>query len=140
MFSRFGQFAMEYLLVVGFSVVLLIPVLTLLHGEYVDVEKDLEMHTLDEAMEKLVFESERIYQGGESSRNTIDITLPDGLRDIQFDGRTITADLGETSKEYYSDVPFTSESNISNPSQNTEVQIDAKRKGGMLKVAIHQVN
>lgn len=76
---RRAQFAMEYLLVVGFSLFLIVPAVALLHQSYAEQKVDIHLEQLTEVARQLAYESERIYYQGAPSRTSIEVYFPAGL-------------------------------------------------------------
>lgn len=90
--SRFakGQFAMEYLLVIGFSIVLLLPLISLIYGEFSDIQEEINEFELTEAINELIFQIERINEAGVNSKNTVIVSFPAGVDNITTSNSQLT--------------------------------------------------
>lgn len=71
-----AQFAMEYMLVVAFSVVLMIPLIGYLYKGYDDMQTDVDVEHLSEVARELSFQAEKIYYQGPGSKTTIATHFP----------------------------------------------------------------
>lgn len=97
---------MEYLLVIGFSLVILIPVTALLYEEYNNNKEDVYIEHLNELAREIAFQSERIYYLGAPSKTTIDAFFPPNLEYISIDKHTITFKLHNVNTIISQDVPI----------------------------------
>ena len=97
-----GQFAMEYLLIIGFSIVLLLPLISLIYGEFADIQEEINEFELNEAMNELIFQIERINEAGVNSKNTVLISFPSGLDNITTSNTQLMANYqgGESYKVF----------------------------------------
>lgn len=118
-FAR-AQFAMEYLLVIGFSVLLLIPLVSIIYTEYSGIQEDISMFEVNEAIEEINFQAERLYAAGLNSKNTVTIRFPNGIDNITFEQKDITVHFtGEKPPgEYFANQPMQGEiRNIGGPTR-----------------------
>ncbi len=76
---RKAQFAMEYLLVVAFSVVIILPIIHFLYQEYDDNRSEVHTEHMVEVGRELVYQAERIYYQGAPSRTSVEAYFPPGL-------------------------------------------------------------
>ncbi len=74
-----AQFAMEYMLVVAFSVVLMIPLVGYLYTGYDDMQQDVNVEHMAEVAREISFQAEKIYYQGPNSRTTINAYFPRGV-------------------------------------------------------------
>ncbi len=77
-----GQFAMEYFLIVGFSLVIITPMIFLLYSEYGKVRSDVQYEHIIELSRELIFQAEKIYYQGPPSQTTIRAYFPPGITSI----------------------------------------------------------
>jgi hypothetical protein len=76
---RRAQFAMEYLLVVAFSVMLTIPLIWYLFQGYNDMARDVGVEQLSEVARELAFQAEKVYYQGPGSRSLVSAHFPSGV-------------------------------------------------------------
>lgn len=76
---RRAQFAMEYLLVVAFSVMLTIPLIWYLFQGYNDMTKDVHVEQLSEVAREVAFQAEKVFYQGPGSRSVISAYFPPGV-------------------------------------------------------------
>ena len=74
-----AQFAMEYLLVVAFSVMLTIPLVWYLFQGYNEMARDVGVEQLSEVARELSFQAERVYYQGPGSRSLVSAHFPAGV-------------------------------------------------------------
>ena len=78
-----AQFAMEYLLVVAFSIVLTIPLIWYLYVGYEGVRQDVHVEQLAEVARELAFQSEKVYYQGPGSRSVLIASFPQGVTEAK---------------------------------------------------------
>ncbi len=76
---RKAQFAMEYLLVVGFSLMLIVPISVMLYGEYQDRKIEMYQEHLQELTRELVFQAQTLHYQGAPARVTVEAFFPPTL-------------------------------------------------------------
>ena len=81
--SKKAQFAMEYMLVVAFSVVLTIPLIWYLYVGYEGVRQDVHVEQLAEVARELSFQSEKVYYQGPGSRSVLIASFPQGVTEAK---------------------------------------------------------
>ncbi len=103
-----GQFAMELLLVISFSLLILIPVIALLYQEYDKNRTDVHLEHLSELAREITYQSERIYYQGPPSRITIEAFFPPQLAVASINENYVYFELESTTVpiEYPSSVPL----------------------------------
>ena len=74
-----AQFAMEYLMVVGFSILLTIPLVWYLYQGYDDMKQDVNVEHLAEVAREISFQIEKVFYQGPGSRTTISVYFPQGV-------------------------------------------------------------
>lgn len=85
---RKGQFAMEYFLVIGFSLVIITPMIFLLHNEYSNVRSDVHREHVSELSRELIYQAEKLYYQGPPSQTTMTAYFPPGLTDVREENNT----------------------------------------------------
>lgn len=98
-----AQFAMEYLLVVGFSLVIVIPVIGLLYQEYDQNRTDVRVEHLTELAREIVFQAEKVYYQGAPSRVVIETYIPPGTSRFEIKPCSVEFDLSSASSSIYAD-------------------------------------
>lgn len=88
-FSRKAQFSMEYLLMMGFALLLLIPTIYLFINESNNIKSDIALSQLNKISLKLSEKSEEVYYQGAPSRTTITANFPYGIKNISIQGKDI---------------------------------------------------
>ncbi|MFP4567373.1 MAG: hypothetical protein ACLFN8_00360 [Candidatus Woesearchaeota archaeon] len=76
---RKAQFAMEYMLVVAFSIVLMIPLVWYLYQGYDDLRGDVNVEHLVEVAREVSFQAEKLFYQGPGSRTIISAYFPQGV-------------------------------------------------------------
>jgi uncharacterized protein (UPF0333 family) len=86
---RRAQVSFEYLLIIGFSFLLFIPLTALYLTTQGDVREGIAAGQTTRVAETLRDAAERVYVAGESARETLTIKLPEGIDSAQLDNTTI---------------------------------------------------
>ncbi len=85
-----GQFAMEYFLVVGFSLVIITPMIFLLYSEYGSTRTEVQYEHLVELSREIIFQAEKLYYQGPPSQTTMQAYFPPGILEMTiFDDGSI---------------------------------------------------
>jgi hypothetical protein len=77
-----AQFAMEYLLVVAFSVILTVPLIWYLFQGYDNLKQDVNIEHLVEVSREISFQAEKIFYQGPGSRTIISAYFPQGITSV----------------------------------------------------------
>lgn len=100
---------MEYLLVVGFSLAIIIPVTALLYGEYQESKTELDLEHLTEVARELVFQAEKLYYQGAPSSTTVEASFPNGVtraavvRDLDSGVSSVEFEISRSDVVVYAD-------------------------------------
>ena len=88
-----GQISVEYMIVVGFIVLLVLTVLgaALLYSS--QINDSIEERQIEQFATKVVSSAESVKYAGEPSRSTISAYLPSNVKDIQIIGKEIVIDF-----------------------------------------------
>jgi hypothetical protein len=98
-----AQFAMEYMLVVAFSLALLLPVTSLIYDEYQKSREEVNAEHLTEVTRELVYQAERVYFQGAPSTMTVTVTLPNGVESFIVSEHSIDIKLMDNPISIYAD-------------------------------------
>ena len=75
-----GQVSMEYLLITGFSLLLLAPLLFLYQTQSIQVQSSFQQSQAQSATDTIAAAAQRVYYAGSPSQETVRITLPSGVQ------------------------------------------------------------
>lgn len=103
MVSKRSQYAMEYLLVVVFSMLLIIPIVGLLLNSYSDMSYTLSTHQAYSVVEKLSDSALSVYYLGEGSMMKVSVLIPEGVIDAYIENNEILFKI-RASGDSYSDM------------------------------------
>ncbi len=79
-----AQFAMEYILVAAFSLLVLLPVTAILYGEYDENRTQIGVEHLSEVARTIVYQAERVYMQGAPSKTSFDVYFPKGVDSVSI--------------------------------------------------------
>lgn len=82
--GRGGQVSIEFLIVTGFSLLLLIPIILLFGTQSSAIRTELVEAQAQEAGQALVNSAERVYYAGPPSQEVVRVTFPDYVQSIQI--------------------------------------------------------
>jgi hypothetical protein len=91
-----AQYSMEFILVFAFSLLIIIPLISLLHSEYWESKEILDESQAKEVLDEMALTIQNTYYAGYPSRTTLELYFPRGITDIRSitkvmsDGRTIS--------------------------------------------------
>ena len=104
---------MEYLLVVGFSLVIVVPTVALLYHEYDQNRTQVRVEHLTELSREIAFQAEKMYYQGSPSRVTVEAYFPPGIEVFEVtdydplttitDAHTVLFKLASTDVSIYAD-------------------------------------
>lgn len=106
-----AQFAMEYLMVVGFSLAILVPAIAILYNEYTNSQTQVDVEHLSTVAREIIFQAEKIYYQGAPSQTQVEVFFPESIDMVK---------LG-----YEESSPGVGESHLSFAIHSTDVTIDA---------------
>lgn len=104
-----AQAAMEYIVVIGFAMVLAFPLIIIFFTQSQDVTDQLTMNQVREIGRKLISTAESVYYLGEPSQTTLKVYMPSGVENIVIDPDTNELIFNVTIENMYSDVVFKSD-------------------------------
>lgn len=85
-----GQVAIEYLMIVGFVLVVLIPGLVVYYNYTSSSQDKITTSKADKIAQEVVDAVDSVYYYGEGSQNTMTIDLPENVEYIYFEGKEMT--------------------------------------------------
>lgn len=74
-----GQYATEYLIVIGFSILLLVPLLSFIVGHYSDITYTFNSYQAYSVVGSIRDSALKVYHLGEGSVTTLSISVPGGI-------------------------------------------------------------
>jgi len=80
---------MEYLLIIGFSMFMLIPILVLYGGQKQEINDRVNMDQAVNVQQKIVDAAQTVYFLGKPAKTTLKVYMPEGIRQVGIDGQYI---------------------------------------------------
>lgn len=102
-FLRKAQFAMEYLLVVGFSLLIIIPLIVLLNDSFQGQKTDVHAEHLSAVAREISFQAEKIYYQGAPSLTTLQVSFPPQISAANVEEQAILFVLEGSAISIYSE-------------------------------------
>jgi len=120
--SKRGQISIEYLIVIGFVVFIILSILGVSIYYYSGIRDSIKLNQVTNFASKVISSAEVVFFAGEPSKTTITVHLPEGVQDVRIiddNGQTlivfdVSTDSGLTVVAFPSDVPIDTSSDISN--------------------------
>lgn len=107
---------MEYLLVVGLSMLLIIPTIAIFATQSISLREDIASAQVERIGQELLGSAEEVYYLGPPTQKEVIITLPEGVTNISIDGQEIVFqyhyDGGIFTYPLYSELPLNLSGNI----------------------------
>lgn len=79
-----AQFAMEYILVAAFSLLVLLPVTAILYGQYDENRTQIAVEHLSEVSRTIIYQAERVYMQGAPSQTSFEVYFPKGVESVSI--------------------------------------------------------
>jgi len=95
-----AQVALEYLFIVGFSFVLLVPVIVLFYTQQASLEDEVVGAQARKVMDELVAGIDTVYYLGPPSKQTLKLRFPEGVTAVTIQDNVIIFDIQTASTEY----------------------------------------
>lgn len=110
-----GQVAMEYLIIVGLTVAMTLPLMVIFITQSTYLEADVAQAQLEKASYLLSSTAKQIYYAGPPSQKTIEVTFPAGITGVTLANESIQFSVWTTENPYtyYQDVGFALNGSIS---------------------------
>ena len=84
-----SQFSMEYVMMMGFTLLLLMPTIIIFATEQNNIKSDIAASHATQIARKLAEKSEEMFYQGAPSRTTIKISIPHGVENITFQNQDV---------------------------------------------------
>ena len=111
MAKKSGQIAIEYMIMVGFVLAIILPLIILFYTESDNISVQVRSQQLRSIGERIVDKAESVYYLGEPTRITIKIRMPGGVQNVTLVNRAlifrIQSKLGQNDIVVPSDVNLT---------------------------------
>lgn len=129
-----GQAAMEYILMIGFILALLIPLILLFYNQRADTALQVRSQQLRAVGEKIVDQAESVYYLGEPSRIQFRIQLPDNVVNVTIVNKALVFKL--STEAGVSDIVIPSVVNITGavPLTSGIHHISVENRGGYVNI------
>jgi len=92
-----AQAAMEYLFVVGFGFMMLLPIIALFYSQSSTIEDEVILSQADKALEEISSSIDQVYFLGVPSKQTLEIRFPDRVEDVTITDNRITMQVQSSS-------------------------------------------
>ena len=87
--SRKSQISMEYMMVVGFSLLMVIPIISIYGMERVNMRQEVNIKQAQNIANKLADSAETVYYLGKPTKTTLKVYMPEDIESVTINGRTI---------------------------------------------------
>ena len=105
-----AQVAVEYMIIVGFAIMVLIPYILYLNDLTTNYSTEKRLALAKNCVDKLGETIDWVFSQGEGAKTKIELLIPDGTESIQFINKTIILKIRTSSG--ISDVSYTAVANI----------------------------
>ena len=112
-----AQVSTEYIIIVGFVVVIVIPLLIIFYNFSGETKDEITTNQLSKISRKVVDEAESMHYLGENSKTTIKVYMPTNVKGAKIQSNEVYFNVS-TSKGFI-DIEFPSPVNISGSIPNT---------------------
>lgn len=85
-----AQAAMEYLFVVGFGFMMLLPIIALFYSQSGSIEDEIILSQAEKALEEIRSAADQVYFLGVPSKQTLEVRFPDRVDDVTITNNRIT--------------------------------------------------
>ncbi|MFW6014318.1 MAG: hypothetical protein ACOCZQ_03060 [Nanoarchaeota archaeon] len=111
MAKKRGQASMEYLLIVGFALIMLMPLVVIHMTQEENIRDDSNLMQATNIVQTLISNAESIHFIGEPSKTTIEVRMPQNVQEVEIEEnrilfRVATGD-GEVEVYRYTNVELT---------------------------------
>ena len=77
-----AQISIEYMIVVGFTTLVLASLISLAYFYSSETKNEININQIDKAARKIIDKSTTVYYAGSPAKTTLDITFPAGIKSI----------------------------------------------------------
>lgn len=106
-----GQAAMEYIVVIGFALLMAFPLVIIFFSQSQDMTDQLTMNQVREIGRKIVSTAEQVYYLGEPSQTILKVYMPSHVENVVIDDKELIFNVS-MGNNAYSDVVFRSDVTI----------------------------
>ncbi|MFT4309242.1 MAG: hypothetical protein ACMXYL_02025 [Candidatus Woesearchaeota archaeon] len=106
MMTKRGQIALEYGLVIGFSLLILIPTILIANTYSYEYQDRMAVHEAQRAADLIVDNADTVHLEGMPSRRTITVTLPANIDSINTINNTIIFHMNMGSHTVYATAKY----------------------------------
>src|SRR3989338_420035 len=86
---------MEFLLIFGFSLIIVLPLISVLHSQYLEGKQDLDQSQLKQILDDISATAKNSYYAGPPSKATLTLYFPRGISEIETQQGTAGANEGK---------------------------------------------
>ena len=102
--KRIGQISVEYTLIIGFIIIALTIAVSVAFTYASSAQLQIKMNQIDKIGKKIVETADSIYYLGQRSKSTIDLNMPDNIKEIRIERGSVPNYIQFISKGSGSDV------------------------------------
>lgn len=84
-----GQASTEYLIIIGFVALVLIPLLVIFYKQGSATKDQINTSEIDQIAKKIIDAVDSVYYLGEPSKTTLRVYMPENVEEISFNGREL---------------------------------------------------
>jgi len=106
-----AQYSVEFILIFAFSLLIIIPTISLLHSEYIKSKESLGESQAKQVLDEITARATKVYYSGAPSRTTVEVFFPRGIRDVQSANFNVT-ETGAKSQLVFNMAKGTSSSEV----------------------------
>lgn len=121
-----GQVSIEYMIVVGFAFIMIMPVIIIFLVQSNDIQDSINVNQANSVARKIAHYSDSIYYMGHPSKTTIKAYIPKGIESISIGNQEVVFRMqtshGPTDVVHITDVNITGTLKTSSGIRNIEIQ------------------
>ena len=87
--GKTSQISMEYMMIIGFTTLVLSIILIISSAYSNDVKESMNLNQLDQTVKSIIQSSESVYYFGEPSKTTLKVFIPEGVNEVVFGNNSI---------------------------------------------------
>jgi len=91
---------MEYLFIMGFALLITIPLIILYYTQSSRFAEETASASIERAARQISEAADTVYFLGAPSKRTITVDLPNGIRDTEISGQTVTFTMASSHGQY----------------------------------------
>ena len=82
-----AQVSMEYMMVIGFSLLIIMPIIVLFFMNYDSFIQNINAHQAGKVTRTIVHAAEKVYYIGEPAQTIVKVNMPQRIEDISIQGK-----------------------------------------------------